>query len=508
MDVVSLKVTRNATILVLDFAVIGALNYGFWLLLARITLLEVSGGVATIFSLIMIFTSLVSPGIPMATSKYVSEHISRRNPNTVRTVIKSAIILVLLLTSIVAVLLVLLADRIAGIYDVSGITTPLKVSALIIALFPLLAIFNSIYQGFQKMEYRLSQDLLVAGSRFFLGLGLVFFGFEVIGPVLGVIIGGFGAIFLAFFFILRLLRRTQDHQAHSSEKNTEKDLFKSTDLLRLGLPNNIIFGMIRLPSQAGTLFIGLFGGTLATVSMYYLSIESILTITLISNAIGIALLPAVSYAWVNNSTIEFEFILNLCLRYFFVIISPIVMIAFFFSEEVILLILGRAYLPAIPIFRILLLAVPAIGMLQIFISVLTGIGSTKWLIRLSLLLLSAYIILAVGLTTIFGQLGPSGAFTCSIAIGALATFWMTQKATKMHIDLVILAKILVPCTVFLLLTIILISFFKIYFLLALSLAFAIYMILSFVIGTFTREDIAFFKNLLGMMTETQIKKGD
>ena len=499
VNVTSFKVTRNATILFLDFAAIGVLNYGFWLVLARIALLDVSGGVASIFSIIMIFTSIISPGIPMATSKYVSEHLSRRNMNTVRAVIKSAIILVLALSIIPAILLILLAERIAGIYDVPGIITPLRVSALIVSLFPLLAVINGVYQGFQKMEYSLGQDLLVAISKFFLGLGLVSLGFGVIGPVLGVIIGCFIAIFLTFFFITRLLRRTQNLQSHLNENDPEGDFFKWTDLIRLGVPNNLISGVIRLPSQAGTLILGLFGGSLVSVAWYYFSLQIILSITMILSALGIALLPAVSYTWVKKSIIDLRSGINLSLRYFFVITNPIVMIGFFFSEEI-LLILGKDYLPAVPMFRILLFAIPAIGMLQIFISVLTGIGSIKWLIRLSLIIISIYFSLAIGFTSFFGLIGASGAFTCAIVIGALTTFWMTQKTTKIQIDLLILAKTLFPSTVFLILTLILTSL-SLDFLLALFLGLAIYMILSSVIGTFTLDDIVFIINQLRMRKE-------
>ena len=504
VNAANFKVTRNATILFLDLTLTGALNYAFWLVLARIALLEVSGGVSTIFSIIAIFTLLMQPGISMATSKYVSEHLSRKNTNSVREAIKSAIILIVLLSIIPAVLLILLAEKIAGIYEVSGIITPLRVSALLISLSPLLTVISGVYQGFQKMEYCLVQDLLTTGSRFFLGLGLVFLGFGVIGPIFGVIIGAFSAIFLTFFFIPRLLRRTQDLQSQLSEKDPEEDLFKWTDLIRLGVPNSVIYGVINLSSQAGTLILGLFGGSLETVAWYYLSLQIILGITMISRLLGTALLPAVSSAWVTKSSSKFGSALNLCLRYFFVITVPIVMIAFFFPEEILLL-LGRAYLPAVPMLRILLLAIPSIGALQIFVSVLTGIGSTKWLIRLSLMILSLYFSLAVGLTVVYGLLGTSGAFTCSIAIGALATFWMTQKTTKMHIELLILAKILIPSTVFLILTIILTAL-SLEFLLALSVGFVTYMILSFVIGTFTRDDITFIKNLLRMRTGTQKDK--
>ena len=493
----SFKVTRNTTILFMDFGLTIVLNYAFWLVLARIAPLEISGGIAAIFSIITI-SSLISFGIPIATSKYVSEHLSHKNTNLVRVTIKYAIFLVIALSLIPVVLLILLAERIAGIYDVSGITTPLKVSALLIALFPLLEVISSVYQGFQKMEYCFVQAMLEAGSKFFLGLGLVILGFGVISPVFGMIIGRFSAIFLAFFFIPRLLRQTQNLQSHLSAKNPTEDLFKWTDLIRLGVPNFVIFGVIKLSSQAGTLILGLFGGSLANIAWYYLSLMIVMGITMVSDALGIALLPAVSNAWATKRTSEFQPALNLCLRYFFLIISPIVMIGFFFPEKI-LLILGKDYLPAAPMLRILFLAIPAIGTLQIFVSVLTGIGSTKWLIRLSLIILLGYFSLAVGLTMFSGLIGISGALTCSITIGALATFWLTQKATKMHIDLLILAKILFPSTIFLLLTRILISL-SVDFLLALSLGFAIYIILSFVIGTFTREDIAFLKNLLRMRT--------
>jgi len=178
------------------------------------------------------------------------------------------------------------------------------------------------------------------------------------------------------------------------------------------------------------------------------------------------------------------------------------MIIFFFPEEIILLILGEEYLPAVPMFKTLLLAIPAIGTLQIFVSVLTGIGASKGLIRLALLIISSYFLLAVGLTAVYGLLGTSGALTCSIAIGAFATYWMTQKTTKMHIDLLILAKILVPSIVFLLLTILLTSL-SLGLILAVSLGLIVYTILSFVMGTFTREDITFLKNMLRMMIRNQ-----
>lgn len=497
VNLASFKVTRNTIIVLLDFVSYGALNYAFWFVLARITSLEVSGGVATIFSIITI-GSLISLGIPIATSKYVSEHLSRQNPIIVRAIIKSAINLALSLSIIASVLLVLFAERIARIYEVPGITTPLRVSALLILLYPVLEVLSGVYQGFQKMEYCFVQALFEAGSKFFLGLGLVLLGFGVIGPVLGMIIGWFSAIILALFFIPRLLRQTQDFQFHPSENDPEMYFFKWTDLIRLGMPNFIIYGVIKLSSQAGTLILGLFERSFVSVALYYLSLQITLGLTMISEALGIALLPAVSNAWVKKSTHEFGSTLNLCVRYFFVITSPIVIISFFFPEEIILLILGKAYLPAVSMLRILLLAIPAIGMLQIFVSVLTGIGSTKRLIFISFILLILYFPLAFILTNIYGLIGTSGAFTCSMTIGALVTFWMTQKATKMHIDLMILAKILVPSTVFLLSTIILTSL-SLSFLLALFLGFTIYLILSFVIGTITREDIAFLKNLLRML---------
>lgn len=507
VNIVNYKVTRNATILVLSQTLVSALNYSFWIVLARIAILEVNGGVATILSILTIFTFFMQPGIPMATSKYISEYLSRKNTNMIRTTIKYSIILIFTLSSIAAVLLVLLVERIAGIYNFSGFTTPLRVSALLVAMIPLQGVISGIYQGFQKMEYCFLQALLVASSKFFLGLGLVLFGLGVIGPVLGMIFGGLCVIFLAFFFISGLLRQTLFLQSKPSETNPEGGLFKWTDLIRLGVPNSIIFGLIKLSSQAGTLILGFFGGSMENVAWYYLSLQIVLGITLISQALGFAILPAVSAAWVNKSINEFKSTLNLCFRYFFVFIGPIVMITFFFPEEILRLILGKDYLPAAPMLRILLLAIPAIGTLQIFVSVLTGIGSTKWLMRFSLIILFIYFFLAVWLTSVSGLIGTSGAFTCSIAIGALTAYWMTQKATKIHIDLLILAKIFVPSILLLLLTKILTSL-SLGILLALSLGLAIYVILSFVVGTFTSEDVAFIKNLLQMLIGKQRLKND
>ncbi|MES3160188.1 MAG: flippase [Halorubrum sp.] len=204
---------------------------GFGFLVVAVITRLVSPGVYGLFVLATAVLHLTqvfaSAGLHRAIDYFVPQYLERGEPGKARGVTLQVFTLLLVTSTVTAVVVYLSADTLAGLFDEPGLAAALRLLAVAL---PMLAVFNGLmasYGGIKQLKYRVYvRDLTRPTVRLVATLGLLLAGFGLLGVVGGYVIGLLVAIALG---VVLLARR-------DALRGGSVSLTPTWDVLRYGVP--------------------------------------------------------------------------------------------------------------------------------------------------------------------------------------------------------------------------------------------------------------------------------
>ncbi|WP_456369180.1 flippase [Geoglobus sp.] len=286
--------------------------------------------------LVLTFTDL---GITQTLVRYISEAYGKGNRPLVRGYIKELGKVKLILAVSVSATLLIISNYLAlSVFHNEKMATPLRIVSLFILVHPLSTFLTGIFNGLNDFRANLVRSIVYELFRVVSILLLVTLGFAVIGAISGFVIASAAS---AVSLLALLLRNYRDVITGRAEKINLKRVVRFTGYLTVGsiawtvfaYVDSVMIGMF-LPEE----YVG-----------YYRAGYSI-----IGAVAGILSLPVVLFpVFVQLEGDDLKNAFNRVFKYSAILAVPASMGLPAISREIILVVYGREYLAALPVFWIL-----------------------------------------------------------------------------------------------------------------------------------------------------------
>ena len=344
------RLARGSSYLLLGDVTSSIVGAIFWILLAKIIDAQHIGTSMVVVALMTTLVSFIGSGMQQALAKYIAEYNANKEYAKTKRVIRLGLIVSLVISSVVSVILFLLADSIGLVYS-SGEGIALLIALASITYIPsnaIIASLSPIYTAYHKAQYVLLLTIIFQASR--LAVALVLYELGALAIITSFSIASMISAILGYIVMLRI----NNHKEQMRTKyNNNDDKISVKSILTFSGFNYIAAGMRTLRNQIGVLTIGTFN--IEASAFYGVSslIASVIGYVMLSIA-GV-LLPTASEELAKGNKDGVKKLFSVALRIALVLNGFLVLILLI-EPNYILGLISRSYTEASEALRILVVA--------------------------------------------------------------------------------------------------------------------------------------------------------
>ncbi|MFC1626981.1 oligosaccharide flippase family protein [Patescibacteria group bacterium] len=453
---------------------IGALVTFFTVALsARLFGPEIIGNVAYVLGVTGLIFAFSDLGFSKAHVHFTA--VDKKPKKTLGTFLGLKTILLLLTALIALIIGFIKQDQFKGIF------------ALILAYELISRFANSILITFEGLQKSLPQNLTRLITKIIKLIAVILISYQLtnnLGFGLTYLVESLSLILISFYLIRRFLPLKYD-----------RSLVKK--YLKYSLPFFIIVPLGYLQTNFLTIILKKLHS--ATQLGYYQASASLTGfIKTFFGAAMIYFFPKISSLSAAKDSESIRHYADLAIKYLLIIFTPVFMFSFLVRKELIILILGNKFIPAIPVFSLLLLGTFILMIIAPYTQILFATKNHKPLIKADI----ASLFLSIGLAIwLVPSLGAKGIVIASIGAWSLNGFWHYYLIKK-HLNIQILPKFfrfIVPALLILIFTSYLFDYFQVGIVLKLVLtviSISIYPLILFLLKLINRQDIKYLKAVI------------
>ena len=363
------KALKGASITLIFSVLASIIAYFTRIILARRLTPEDFGLFYAVFNFIIFFLFFRSLGLGQALVKYIAEFKALKKFNEIKTSIVSVFSLQFLSSLIFGIFFFFTADYFAEVYFKNYQASIILKFFIIYVLFSIFFIITKqVFQGFQRMflysSVELSKNLIVLGSViYFFNEGHTLFSpvyaFALVCPLL----------FVLYFPSLLKVFRFSKYKILNTKKISKKLIFFGIPVFATSVGGKII-------GYIDTLILTYYV-SLSEVGIYNVVLPSALMFIFFSKAICSVIFPLSSELWALNNKKTLVNGISIIHKHIFILIMPIILVAFYFSPALIRLLFGQEYVSGFLAFQILLLGVIFYVVASVNNNVISGVGKPK-----------------------------------------------------------------------------------------------------------------------------------
>jgi O-antigen/teichoic acid export membrane protein len=448
------------------------------------------GVTAVLPSFFMLFSSL---GINAALVRFIAQYKSQNKEQETISITLTGVSFKFGLGCLLSLILFLSADILsATVLRRPEVGSLVRLASIQILFQSMMGTLNSIFSGYQRMEYRAAISIIQSVVK---GVGmplLIYFGYGLVGAIIGQIMGYIASSIAGYLILLSLIRKS-DKQLVSFKQNL-------VTLLNFGLPlffGNIIMGFARqfrgflLSWYVSAELIGNYG-----IASWFNTLISVFSTSISAN-----LLPTFSKINLQENPKQAEDVFKGSIRYSSMVLLPFTFLLIILSNPIVSFLFGNKY-PQAPLFIILLLLhllFVGLGSLSIP-SFLNSQGDTKTTMRINMISSGLSIILSIIFINQWSVVGLLLALSISALIRTLLGIFTIKKLYDISLNLRHALKTTLSCIIsagFVYFTIMNFSLFPIVNIVLSTILFIItYLLLAPILGAIQIWDISVIDNML------------
>lgn len=431
----------------------------------------------------MLFT-FADLGINATAVRYISLAMGNGDEILARSYFSYLLKIKTLLTLILSIALILFAGVISlYVFNKPELTIPLRVTGIFIFLQSMADFLDSIFTAFHRFEYPLIRHTIFEITRIAIVPAFIYLGFSVSGAILGISLSLAGAFAILFYLFRKHYGFLLSGRTIEIDK---KDIKRFVGYLTIGSLSSVFYGYVD-SIMLGIFMEAKYVGFYKAAFMIILGFMGVISIT------GI-LLPFLT----QLEGKDLDNALGKISRYSFILSFPCALGIVFLGEEMIRLIYGQAYLPALaPLYVLALLIL--INPLESFVVLFTAKGKPDYPTKMSIISSVINIILNYFLIIEIGMLGAAIATVASRFFNIIGLFLISRRLFELSLDPALIYK---PLLASLAMSLLLYTFPKpehiVSGIIEVGLAGILYFLVLFVIRGIGREDTRYFKLMLGM----------
>ncbi len=466
------------------FAYLGTLIVARFLGPTDFGLISLASTVTTIVSTVILV------GMPDGVTRFTAFYKGKNDQIRIKSVITSAIGIVLPLGIIAGILLFFLSNLISiRIFHDSNLILIMKLFSLSIPFYGLYYIFIFAMGGLQEMKYLVYvRDVFQNGSRFFLILILLSLGYGVYGAAFAY---AFAIIVLPFVGLYYLKRIFPLFDKKIKSIPMRKELFSYSWPLMFAGIIGVVLGWIDI------LMIGYFLKA-TDVGIYRASQSTASLLAIVPGSIGAIFFPIITEFHSRGEKKELENTNKIVTKWIFMIGLPLVVLMILFSKQILYILYGAEYMTGTVVLGIMGLGNLIISVFTPTNQIISVMGRTRLIMYNTSIGTILNVILNFWLIPIYGINGAAIATTFSLFIVNALAFIQVYSMTgiypiRLNYAKIFLVAIISAAIVYsltrLFFIIIPISVLIVMFLVYMS----FYFILLLITKTFEKEDVVIMK---------------
>lgn len=360
---------------------------------------------------------MATMGLPIALTKFIPNYISANKIYQVKQLITRVFLFEIKVSLVVFVLFLIILQFLnldnKLLYYIISLTLPILI---------LNYILNGFIQGLQKFNLILKINFFITLINLALSIAILLLGKHLLEIIILNFVISVTSLSLSFYCL-------RDYFLWRAPKLADvifKDIYKYTISVSL-----IFFIDIILMERSEVFFLKIFS-SIEQVAFYSLSFNYVNKLMiLLPGAISGVLMPAISgYQGINDEKSIKKTYLSAS-RYLVLITLPIMFGGFVVSDLLITILLGRDYLPVVPLIRILLVSGTLSAIVAAASAVLYGVGKQNIILKIGLFAASLNIILDILLIPQLGGLGAALANALAQISGVIIGTYYILKIGKM-----------------------------------------------------------------------------
>ena len=385
---------------------------------------EAAFGLFSLAWVVIGYLAFLDIGVNRAATKFVSEHLARRDDDSVRLVVRTAFIANLALGLIGGLAIALASPFLVHLFKVSSnFESQARMTFYAVALaVPVLlvqGIFRAVLSSYQRFTWINSVNAIAITLQWALAVLLAW--------------KGFGVATVVFMTVMTRILATAAYGVVLFKLTPHIDWFKSYG--STALPRLLRFGSWVSVSQIvgpvliylDRMLIGSFV-SLAAVTLYTVPYEVMSRLRVIPSSLMSTLYPAFSERGLEGQQKNLHSLFERSVRYLLLLLLPGIIFLLVFGSDVLTLWMGPAFAQqTVAVLEILALGVLANGIAFVPYNMLQAVGRPDLTGKFHLLELPPYIALCLFLIPRWGITGAALASTIRLALDAALLFWAVNK---------------------------------------------------------------------------------
>lgn len=377
-----------------------------------------------LFSMVTMIAGIIvliaGMGIDIAVVKYVAEY--KNDKNRLHAVFSSAFITVAIFGVAASIVLFVLSDKFASIFDMSSLSPLLKIYAFVFPFSLTYGIILGVLNGLREMKYYSIIKTLYGILMFLFILTFLFLGFGVEGAVIGAMLALIVATLIAGIIIKKFVHFTiSDYR-----KNTKMLTSFGSRLVGVNMIGQIYH-------YIDILMIGYFL-TSTDVGYYAVAMSLSRFFWLVPGAMATVAYPTISECWAKNDIQAINKLVDKATKYSACILVFAGMSVIFFAKDIITFLFTSEFLPAVLPLTILIIGTVTSGILKSVGGIFASVGKVNVVLKISAIGAVVDIILNIALIPTYGIIGAATATTAAYVLNVIITIYFLRKVLAIKLD--------------------------------------------------------------------------
>jgi len=375
-----------------------------------------------------IFITISTLGLMEGVARYIAFFRGKNEEGKIRNVIYSSIKISLIASIFFTSLIFITSDFIStNIFNISDLSTPLKIFSIGIPFTVLINILISVFRGFDKVAPKV-YFLDVARTAVFILLlgGIIFIGLSYINMLYCYL---FSIVISSIFCVIYSIKKLPALAFTIKEKIQSNHIGKK--LLLFSLPLLAVSTLYLIINWSDTLMLGYYK-TPEIVGLYNGAVPLAQLIPLFLLSANFIFVPIVSGLYSKKLISEIGRTYQILTKWIFLLTIPIGLVFILFPEVILDFLFGANYIQAAPALRILSFGFIFNIFLGLNSTSLIVMGRTKFIMYTTLIGAILNVALNIALIPFFGIIGA--------ALASLVAYWITNilnslklyKISKIH----------------------------------------------------------------------------
>jgi len=399
-----------------------------------------------LYSVILVVPSFFSLfqglGTNLAIIKYVAQYRSEGRRREIRNILTYGLIFNLLVSILLAVASFLSADYLAGeVFHRPGVGFLIKVISIGIFMTSMIATFNSIFVGFERMEFNSLTMILQAVSKCLLSPTLILLGYGLLGVIMGDVASStITAAFSFALFILYFYRRIASNEDDNLDVE-EASMKFSTSLygtlslmLRYGLPlsaSTILNGIL---TQFYNFMMAIHCSDVE-IADYRMATNFTVLINFFIFPISTVLFPAFSKLSIDRDRGTLRVVFQSSVKYSALLVVPASVVVMALSKPLVCTLFGEKFHDAPLYLSLIAISYLYVGAGRLTIdSLINGQGRTDVTLKLTLIMLSVGVPLGLLLIPQYGIIGLITTSLVSMVPSLAVGLWWVRREFGVSVD--------------------------------------------------------------------------